>query len=130
MVMPKVLLVDDDPDFVRIHKAYLEHAGFQVTASYSGEEGISAALADKPNVVVLDYMMDRPTEGSFVALEFKENPRLRDIPILLVTSVRSKHPWWGVKQSDAYLPVEAILDKPVSPEKLVAEVSRLMEHRG
>lgn len=122
----KILLVDDDVDFVRINKAHLEAAGYEVLTAYDGEEGLIVARAEKPDVIVLDYMMTRPTEGSFVAQEIKEDPEIGKTPILLLTSVRAKHPWWRVQKSDSYLPVDVLLDKPVSAEKLVAEISRLV----
>ncbi|MHB1007240.1 MAG: response regulator [Chloroflexota bacterium] len=130
MAAAKVLLIDDDADFVRIHKAYLEEAGFAVVTAYDGEEGLATAREEKPNLVILDYMMMRPTEGSIVALEFKDDPELKGVPILLLTSVRAKHPWWGVDKSDKYLPVDAFLDKPVPADVLIGEVNRLLGSRS
>ncbi len=129
MAAARVLLIDDDVDFVAIHKAYLEGAGFDVITAYDAEEGLALAREEKPDIVVLDYMMARPTEGSIVAIEMKEDAELKNIPILLLTSVRAKHPWWGVNKSESYLPVDVLLDKPVSAEQLAAEVSRMLAER-
>ena len=126
MAAAKILLIDDDADFVSIHKAHLLKAGFAVVTAYDGEEGMATARAEKPDLVILDYMMVRPTEGSIVALEFREDPQLKDVPILLLTSVRAKHPWWGVDKSEKYLPVDAFLDKPVTADRLIGEVNRLL----
>ena len=126
MAAAKVLLIDDDEDFVHIHKSYLEHAGYKVLTSYTGEEGLAIAKAEHPDVILLDYMMARPTEGSIIALEMRDDPELKDTPIVLLTSVRSKHPWWGVQKSEERLPVDVFLDKPVPPERLVAEIEQLV----
>jgi len=124
---PKVLLVDDDVDFVKINQAHLEKAGFEVLTAYDGQEGLERARQSRPDVMVLDYMMARPTEGAFVAQEMKDDPELKDIPILLLTSVGAKHPWWRVQKDDQYLPVDEFLDKPVPPERLVEEVRKLLK---
>jgi CheY-like chemotaxis protein len=129
MAAQKVLLIDDDEDFVQIHKSYLEHAGFKVLESYTGEEGLAIAKAEHPDIVVLDYMMARPTEGSFIALEIRDDPELKNTPIVLLTSVRSKHPWWGVQKNDEHLPVNVLLDKPISPERLVMEIQQLVSQK-
>lgn len=122
----RVLLVDDDVDFVEIIRTVLEEAGFNVITAYEGGDGLKKAREARPHVIVLDYMMTRPTEGAFVAQELKDDPDLRDIPIVLLTSVGSVHPWWGVKKHDEYLPVDVFLDKPIQPERLVEEIRSLL----
>jgi CheY-like chemotaxis protein len=70
-------------------------------------------------------MMDEVTPGSYVARALRQHPVLATVPIILLTSVRVKHPWWGVEKDDERLPVDIIVDKPVSPERLIAEAKRL-----
>ena len=123
----RILLVDDDVDFVNITKAHLENAGFEVSTAYDGTEGLASARKERPDLVILDYMMARPTEGAFVAQEMKEDPELKDIPIILLTAVGAVHPWWKVQKDDYYLPVEVFLDKPVKPELLVEEARKLIK---
>jgi CheY-like chemotaxis protein len=129
MAASTVLLIDDDEDFVAIHKAYLERAGFKVAACYSGDEGLEAARAEHPDIVVLDFMMARPTEGSLVAQALRDDPSLKETPIILLTSIRSKHPWWGVQKGGDYLPVDVLLDKPIDPERLIAEIRQLVSQK-
>jgi len=123
----KLLLIDDDVDFVRITKSFLESAGFDVDVAYDGGEGLEKARKDKPDLIFLDYMMLRPTEGAFVAQELKDDPQLKEVPILLLTAISSVHPWWGVQKDDRYLPVDVFIDKPVKPERLVEEIKRLLK---
>lgn len=130
MTAAKVLLIDDDADFVRIHAAYLKAAGFTVVSAVDGDEGLAVARQENPDVVILDYMMTRPTEGSIVAIEMREDPQLKSIPIILLTSVRARHPWWGVQKNESHLPVDILLDKPVPPERLIDEVRRLVEKKA
>jgi CheY-like chemotaxis protein len=126
----KILLVDDDVDFVAITKAFLNAAGYTVLTAYDGDEGLALARAEKPDVIVLDYMMARPIEGSYVAQEIRQDPELTRTPIVLLTSVRAKHPWWRVERNDAHLPVDILLDKPVSAEKLVETVSQMVASKA
>lgn len=122
----RVLLVDDDVDFVEIIRTVLEEAGFSVITAHEGDDGLKKARKERPHIIVLDYMMTWPTEGAFVAQELKDDPDLRNIPIVLLTSVGSAHPWWGVKKHEEYLPVDVFLDKPIQPERLVQEIRSLL----
>jgi CheY-like chemotaxis protein len=122
----KILLVDDDVDFVAITKTFLSAAGYTVLTAYDGDECLAIARAERPDVIVLDYMITRPTEGSYVAQEIRRDPVLNRTPIVLLTSVRAKHPWWRVERNDTNLPVDILLDKPVSAEKLVEAVSQMV----
>ena len=154
MAAAKVLLIDDDEDFVRINRAYLEQAGFHVLDAFSGEEGLAVAKDEHPDLVILDYMMAWQTEGSLVALAMREDAQLHNTPIILLTSVRSQHPepyppahlrqnrpiilltsvrsqhpWWGIEKSDKYLPVDVILDKPVRPDRLISAIKTLLSQK-
>lgn len=122
----RVLLVDDDEDFIEVTRTVLEEAGFDTVVAYDGDDGLRKARASRPDVIVLDYMMARPTDGAFVAQELDDDPDLRDVPVILLTSVGSVHPWWGVKKDDEYLPVDVFLDKPVKTERLIEEIESLL----
>lgn len=122
----KVLLVDDDVDFVAINRAFLDKAGFTVVVAHDGREGLAKARVEKPDIVVLDYMMAKPTEGAFVAQVMKNDLNLRSIPIILITAIGTVEPWRDVQKDDYYLPVEVFLDKPVSPHRLAEEIGRLV----
>jgi len=122
----KVLLIDDDVDLVEINRTALERAGYQVDVAYNGREGLAKALRQLPDVIVLDVVMDKVGEGFDVVSRLKLDPRTEDIPIILLTSLNrllrplpfGVHPEW--------LPVYALLDKPVSPDRLVLEVERAL----
>ncbi len=124
----KILLVDDDIDFVFIQKAMLEKEGFLVITAGDKIAGLERARAEKPNLAILDVMMNTEQEGYEMAREMKKDPALKDIPIIMLTSVdaitglnlkeMSKDPKW--------LPVEAYLEKPVKPQQLLGEIKRLL----
>src|SRR3989337_703518 len=87
----KVLLVDDDPDFVEATKAILETKPFEVIVAYDGKEGLEKARGENPDVIILDVMMP-PPDGYAVCSELKRDPHCKKIPILLLTAVMQALP--------------------------------------
>lgn len=123
--MPKVLVVDDDPDFVRVTSKVLEKAGHEVLSAANGAKALQAMRQDAPDVVLLDIMMSYILDGLDVSREMAEDPKLKEIPVIMVTSLT------GVKGSgmfptDEYVPVDEWLSKPVDPETLLARVDRAL----
>jgi CheY-like chemotaxis protein len=123
--MAKVLVVDDDPDFVKVTSKVLEKAGHEVVAAANGAKALQAMRQDPPDVVLLDIMMSYILDGLDVSREMAEDPSLKDIPVIMVTSLT------GVKGSgmfptDEYVPVDEWLSKPVDPAALLARVSEAL----
>ena len=79
--MEKVLLVDDEVDFVEINKAALESKGYEVIPAYTGKEGLEKALKEKPDIIILDVMMTTKTEGFDVARELRKRKEMQDISL-------------------------------------------------
>jgi CheY-like chemotaxis protein len=87
----KVLLIDDDEDFRASTRSLLEGEGYSVSEATSGREGLEQALADRPDVIVLDIMMETLEEGYGVTQAIKFQERFRDcrnVPIVMVSSIR------------------------------------------
>ncbi|TEU10042.1 MAG: response regulator [Anaerolineales bacterium] len=117
----KILVIDDDPIFVKTTKAILESHGYQVDSAQDGEEGLAKMREDIPDLVLLDVMMGWVLEGVSVSREMMDEKELRGIPIIMVTSIRdSEHR--GVFPQDEYLHINSWLDKPCAPSKLVSEI--------
>jgi len=119
----KVLLIDDEKEFVEVTKVLLEANGFEVVTAYDGQSGTQQALAEKPDVVVLDVMMETRTAGFDVARRLRANDETKGIPIIMLTAVNQEVPW-RFEPDDIWLPVDVFLDKPVSPERLLAEARK------
>ena len=125
----KILLVDDDIDFVFIQKAFLEKEGFQVITAGDKFAGFERARAEKPDLAILDVMMTTDQEGFEMAREMRKDPLLKDIPIIMLTSVDSVT---GLNLKEMandpkWLPVDSYLEKPVQPQKLLDEIKRLLK---
>ena len=123
--MTKVLVVDDDPDFVKVTSKVLQKAGYTVESVSNGEKALKAMHQDPPDLVLLDIMMSYILDGLDVSREMAEDPLLKKIPVLMVTSLT------GVKGSDLfptdeYTPVVEWLSKPVDPETLLARVRQAL----
>ena len=127
---PKILLIDDDIDFVAATKAILESRPYRVITAYEGNEGIKKAREEKPDVIILDVIM--PTKSGFtVCEELKRDPQLNKIPVLMLTSLSQRISEVPLAVSEGLtLEAEDYVDKPVSPEELFNRVERLMKKAG
>ena len=123
--MAKVLVVDDDPDFVKVTSKVLEKGGYEVVSAANGAKALQTMRQDPPDVVLLDIMMSYILDGLDVSREMAEDPALKEIPVIMVTSLT------GVKGSavfptDEYIPVNEWLAKPVDPETMLARVGEAL----
>jgi CheY-like chemotaxis protein len=119
--MAKVLVVDDDPDFVKVTAKVLEKAGHEVVSAANGAKALKAMRQDAPDVVLLDIMMSYILDGLDVSREIAEDPALAGVPVIMVTSLTGVT-GSGMFPTDEYIPVDEWLSKPVAPEVLLARV--------
>jgi two-component system alkaline phosphatase synthesis response regulator PhoP len=125
--MAKILVIDDDPDTVLAIRMPLEGAGHVVTSAPNGKEGLQKIKADRPDVIILDVMMETHTAGFQLALKLhnpdptSEYAEFSDIPILMLTAIHSTTPLRFEPDID-YLPVELFVDKPIDPDDLVRKI--------
>lgn len=121
--MPRVLVVDDDPDLVEAARLFLESKGYEVASAGSRSEAMSALAASVPDLLILDVMMDQPDDGIAMAQELRAGGFTK--PILMLTSV-SRVTGMSFAADDEMVPVDAFLEKPVRPETLLAKVAELL----
>ena len=119
----KVLLVDDDADFVEMNRMVLEKNGFTVIAAYNAQEGVDKARRERPDIIVMDVMMTTPTDGFHATYELRNSEVTRAIPILMVTSVNQTVSY-KFEPDATWLPVDSFVEKPVKPERLLEEIRR------
>lgn len=123
-----VIIIDDDVDILEAVKLTLEAAGYAVLTAGGGQEGLAAIRKTPVNLVILDVMMARDTEGFHVAQEIKADEKLKNVPILMMTSVSAKSGFKFDPKTDAdYMPVEDYVEKPVDPADLLARVKKLVK---
>ena len=133
--MAKILMIDDDPDIVLAVRLTLESAGHTVAEASNSTTGIQALKADRPELIILDVMMDTNTEGFQMAMKLRnpdptsEFAAYRDIPILMLTAVHSTTPLRFEPDIDD-LPVELFVDKPIDPDDLIQKVAWVLSREG
>ncbi|MFP4175826.1 MAG: response regulator [Planctomycetota bacterium] len=119
----KILLVDDEQDFVEMTSSLLESNGFDVVPAYSGKEAREKAAEVMPDLIILDVMMETDMAGFEAARWIREQEELQNTPIILLTAVNEKSPFKFGPDQD-WLPVDTFLEKPVGPERLLGEVQQ------
>lgn len=126
----RILIVDDDPDYVATTRAVLRSDGYALDVAYGGDEALSKMRENPPDLVILDVIMSWPLEGVTVSREMMTQSKLRSIPILMVTSMRDSE-YRGLFPQDEYLHIDGWLDKPFAPEKLLGEIQTILaRHKG
>jgi len=120
--MKKVLVVDDQPQIVRLIQLHLEREGFQVLTGADGEEALEQVRSEHPDLVILDVIMPKK-DGFEVLRTIKAAPDLRDTPVIMLTvKTQSADIVEGLREgAELYLP------KPFHPRELVALVRRVLE---
>ena len=123
----KILLVDDDKDFVEATKLVLESKPYEVIVAYDGDEGLAKARKEKPDLIILDIIM--PVKDGFSAADqLKKDPELTKIPVIMLTSFSQKVGETSLSVSQGLtLETEDYLDKPVAPEQLLKRVEKLLK---
>ena len=116
----KVLIIDDDVEYVDAMTNLLDARGYTVVSAHNGKDGVAAAKANKPNLIILDVMMTTQSEGFDVARELQADEDTKGTPVVMITGVRKEMnlPFAFEPDSD-WLPVKAVLEKPVKPEVLL-----------
>jgi DNA-binding response OmpR family regulator len=123
----KILLIDDDKDFVEATKVVLESKPYKVITAYNGSEGLKQAKTEKPDLIILDVIM--PVKDGFnAAEELKKDTELKKVPVIMLTSFADRRGETSLSVSQGLtLDTEDYIDKPVSPEELLKRVEKLLK---
>jgi DNA-binding response OmpR family regulator len=127
---PKILVVDDDADFVNLLKTVLATKQYEVITAYSGEEGMQKASEEKPDLIILDVIM--PLKNGFtVCDELKRNAETASIPVFMLTGFRERGGETSVATSQGlYMEAEDYMEKPVNATELLERVERRLNKMG
>ncbi len=121
----RILVVDDDPIYVKSTQVILESHGYRVDIAQDGSEALAIMERERPDLVILDVMMDWVLEGVTISQEMMSRRELQGIPIIMITSIRSSEHLRMFPQ-DQYLHINSWLDKPCAPDQLVSEVEKTL----
>jgi CheY-like chemotaxis protein len=127
---PKILLIDDDVDFVEATKIVLESKPYEVIVAYDGDDGLQKAREENPDLIILDIIMPGK-DGFSIAELLKKDSELSKIPVLVLTSYAEKGGESSIAASGGLtLETEDYIDKPVSPEELLKRVEKYLKRVG
>jgi len=119
-----VLIADDHPQILELLEAYLEPLGLRVLTARDGQATLDLVEAERPDLLLLDIMMPRRS-GFEVCRILKEDPRYRDIPIVIVTALNELADMERARESGA----DCFLSKPVNKHELLERVQELLQRR-
>jgi CheY-like chemotaxis protein len=127
----RVYIVDDEPSIVESVAMVLESKGYVVGSQNDDKDVVDNVLAFDADLVILDVMMPEDTGAGFkMARALKDDERTRDLPRIMLTAVNEAGIYVGKfsekDKDDAWLPVQAFIDKPVDPEVLLEKVAKLL----
>ncbi len=125
----KLLIIDDDPDYVAGIKGILETANYQVDTAYNPKDGFQALLSKRYDLLLLDIMMGRGAEGVALARKIRKEPKLSDLPVLIITGLREQIAFLfpGQPVHPRFVETDELLEKPVEPKLLLEKVSALLQ---
>jgi len=125
---PNILVIDDDPNFVVVMKPVLESKGYKVDAAYNRQEAMEKLESFKPDLILLDIMMEKLTDGFDICYKLKHDPEMKNIPVLAVSAITEKT---GFKFSPAtdgeYFEADDYVTKPVKPSDFLERVEKLLK---
>ena len=129
MSKKKILVIDDDAQLVDSVRILLESTGYEVFCAYQAEKGRALARETRPDLIVMDILFAGPPgpSGVEVARQLAQDPELKDTPVLILSGVK-KVLDMPVKlgPDEAYMPVQAFLEKPFKPGELLSEIEELL----
>jgi DNA-binding response OmpR family regulator len=122
--VPKILIVDDDPDMVEASRIVLEKDGYSVENAGTFDDGMRKLQETRPDLLILDVMLEEPDDGLRFARQVRRMGS--DLPILMLTSV-NRAMGLQIDRDDEMVPVNEFIEKPVDPVTLSAKVRALLQ---
>ena len=119
----KILIIDDDPDIIEAATLLLEANGYIVISETFSDEGFESVLKYKPDLIILDIMMQEPDDGFFLLRKLrKENIHT---PVIIYSSVSNALGYnFG---NNNLIKVDEFIDKPAEPEKLISSIKKILD---
>jgi len=132
MAKAKILIADDDQDIRDSLQTILENQQYTVITAANKAEGLEKIRAETPDLAILDVMMDSWQDGFDMSRELKNDPKLKDMPILMLTGIKEQTgiDFKSSAGDPTWCPVDGFLEKPVQPDALLAEIEKLLSEKS
>lgn len=125
----KILIVDDDTDFVLVTKIVLEQNGYEVISAGNGNQGMTMLARESPQLVILDVIMSSVLDGFTMSRRMAEDPAFKDIPVIMVTSIANTD-YSTLFPADESVNINAFLTKPIKPADLIGKIKEILSERA
>ncbi len=125
MPKAKILIVDDDPDFVVYTRTVLESEGYAVVSAGNSDQGLRVLAQEKPDLVILDVIMSSVLDGLSMSQRMAEDAEYRHVPIIMVTSIANTD-YLALFPTDESIHIDAFVTKPIAPRELLRQVGKLL----
>lgn len=124
----KILIIDDDPNFVEATKAILENKSYKVVAAYDKNEGMEKINSEKPDLILLDIMMKKLDDGFTICYKLKHDPELKKIPVLAISAITDVTGLKFSSETDGeYFEADDYVEKPVKTDDLLERIEKLLK---
>ncbi len=121
--MATIAIIDDDPDILDASSLVLRAKGYEVITADNPDDGFKIVMERKPDLIILDVMMDEPDDGFFLAQKLRR--KKFNGPIIMYTSVsKSIGMEFGASE---IVPVDDFIEKPIAPDVLVDKVEKHLQ---
>ena len=119
----KIVIIDDDSDYLFTMETFLKRNGFETLTAENAQEGLDLIEKERPDLILLDVMMQSIYSGLEICKQLRSNPDLKDIPIIGISGMGNelgvRLDKWG---DDEYFNVDEFYEKPVDREKLLERI--------
>ena len=123
----KILIVDDDKEFVRATRTILESQNYSIDVAYNREDALDKLKKNRPDLLILDIMMDEIDDGFTICQMLKNDPELKNIPIFSLSAITEQT---GIRYSPKYdkgfFDADDYAEKPIEAEELLERVNNLL----
>ena len=127
---PEILIIDDDLNFVFAIRSILESKDYKVKTAYNRKEAIKVLKKCKPDLILLDIMMEKMTDGFDICYKIKHDPEMKKIPVLAVSSINSEIGLSFSPTTDGeYFEADDFMEKPVQPTVLLGRIEKLLRSK-
>ena len=118
--MPKVLIIDDDPDVRTVMNIVMQKQGYEVVTAFSKNDALSKLEDFQPSVILLDVLLSG-TDGREFCREIKQNEEMKNVPVIMV----SAHP--GAAENINSYGADDFISKPIDTLRLMEKIERLIK---
>jgi CheY-like chemotaxis protein len=125
----KILVVDDDSDYVNAITIVLETRGYEVVAAYDGKEGFEKAKSELPQAILVDLMMNTMNEGYDLVRDLRNDDRFNEVPLIMISAAHRVEIFKNANffPDEVWFPIDVFMDKPVDFSALLKHLERLLQ---